>query len=170
MKTHRRPAAARKYTYSTQIGRVIHGWLRDRPVTQAERRWLDQACALALEHATFLHGEDAHESHGWTMALVGRAAEQIWAASPGAPTWAAMDVEAAIERWAEHGDERSPRSGPREQFLDTMAWSLAAFVTWLVDKGHLAHDDARALMARLDPYLLRAMRSVMPQTAAHAVN
>lgn len=161
MKTNRRSAAPRKYTYSTQIGRVIHGWLRDRPVTRAERPWLDQACALALEHAIFLHGEDAHEMHGWTMALVGRAAEQIWASAPGAPTWAAMDVEAAIERWAEHGDQ---------QFLDTMAWSLAAFVTWLVDRGLLAHDDARALMAWLDPYLLRAMRSVMPQTAAHAVN
>lgn len=161
MKTHRRPAAPRKYTYSTQIGRVIHGWLRDRPVVRAERRWLDQACALALEHAIFLHGEDAHESHGWTMALVGRAAEQIWASAPGSPTWAAMDVEAAIDRWAPHGDER---------LLDTMAWSLAAFVTWLVERGLLADDDARVLRRRMDPYLVLAMRSVAPQSAAHAVH
>lgn len=157
----RRSTAPQQHLYATQIGRVFHSWLRDRPVGRAERSWLDGAIALALEHAIFLHGPDAHESHAMTLAVVGRAAEQIWLLTDGAPRWAALDVEGAIDRWAPHGDAR---------FFDAVAWTLAAFVQWLADTAVLTADEVTPLDARLDPYLRAAMRSVVVGPIEHAVN
>jgi hypothetical protein len=162
-RTTRRPrrATPRQHVYTTQIGRVLHSWVRDAPVGRAERRWLDAACALGLEHAIELHGEDAHESHGMTVAVVGRAAEQIWTMTAGEPRWGALDVEAAITRWAPHGDA---------SFVDAVAWTLAAFVAWLGDRRILTPDELWTLEAQLDPLLEIALRSILMPPAEHAVN
>lgn len=157
----RRSTAPQQHVYSTQIGRVVHSWLRDRPVGRGERSWLDAALALALEHAIMLHGPDAHESHAMTLAVVGRTAEQIWLGTEGAPRWGALDVESAIDRWAPHGDAL---------FIDAVAWTLAAFVQWLGETAVLSTDEVEALDRRLDPYLRLAMRSIVVGPIEHAVN
>ena len=157
----RRSPIPHPHLYATQIGHVFHSWLRDRPVGRAERSWLDAALALALEHAILLHGPDAHESHAMTLAVVGRAAEQIWIRTDGAPRWAALDVEAAVDRWAPHGDAL---------FVDTVVWTLAAFVRWLADTAVLTADEVLPLDRQLDPYLHAAMRSIVVGPVEHAVN
>lgn len=157
----RRTNRPQQHLYAAQIGCVLHSWLRDRPVGRAERGWLDAALALALEHAILLHGPDAHESHATTLMVVGRAAEQIWTLTDGAPRWAALDVEAAIDRWAPHGDAR---------FVDAVAWTLAAFVQWLADAAILTADELQPLDRKLDPYLRVAMRSLVAGPIEHAVN
>jgi hypothetical protein len=127
------------------------GWARVDPATPEEQAWLTKAVALAIPFAQEV--SDDPGSQMIDFIVVARAAETLWAASPGSPHWRDLDVEAflaALER------NNMPTWLPRDNAIA----SLFAFVHFLVKYKHITADEARVLRSRLDPHapaLLLAM-------------
>jgi hypothetical protein len=164
MKNGHRRGGRKLHGFDVEIDGAIYGWARRTPVSgAAEQRWLEGVCRLVLEHSRFIHGEDM-DSQLTDLALVGRAAEEVWAAAPGAPTWLALDVEGYLARL----DEDFPG---RELLHDTAFWGLISFVTWLGRTGRISVEDAVAIQERFIPFAATALRSVLPASVqAHVLH
>ncbi|MBL8740156.1 MAG: hypothetical protein JNK04_03645 [Myxococcales bacterium] len=120
------------------------GWMRHDPVTPEEEVWLTQAVGLAIPFA-----REVSEDPGSQMIdfiVVNRAAEVLWAASPGSPHWRDLDVEAFLAALERHN---MPSWLPRDNAIG----SLFAFTHFLAKYGHITADEARVLRSRLDPYV-----------------
>jgi len=147
MKTRRREAHRRQAhpgLFITEIdGRQI-GWSRATPVAPEEQRWLDEACALALAASLEIHGEHA-DTQLIDIGVIGRAAEQVWSAMPGAPRWCLLDVDALLARLE--------REMPGGELRDNFVATLMTFVYWLANHRHISRQDHLALRARIEPYL-----------------
>jgi hypothetical protein len=124
-------------------GGLPFGWPRKTPVDAAEQRWLNEACTLAAASSREIHGPDAIGSLLLDVSIVGRAAEQLWSAMPGAPSWVLLDVDALVARF-----ERELRG-----LRDTAVVTVVAFVHWLRSHGHVSEADALVLIGRLQPHL-----------------
>lgn len=121
----------------------LAGWMRDEPVGPEERAWLEHAVALATEF-----GREVSDDVGSQMCdfiVIGRAAELLWAASPGSPRWRDLDVEAYLEAHERaHMFDWLPR--------DNVIASLFAFTSFLVKYKHITPSEALIMRSRLDPY------------------
>ena len=122
----------------------ISGWGRDRPVTPEEEAWLLKAAGLAIPFAREV--SDDPGSQMIDFIVVSRAAEVLWAASPGSPHWRDLDVEAFLAEMEKLG---MPTWLPRDNAIG----SLFAFVHFLAKYSLITADEARVLRSRLDPHM-----------------
>jgi hypothetical protein len=122
------------------VAGVTLGWSRTTPLGADERRWLERACALSFAATVEIHGAREERLRLHDVLIVGRAAEQLWQGTGGAPAWAQLDVEELLARL---DDELTT-------FADAAALTLTAFFTWMRVHGHLSAADHLTLQRRLD--------------------
>jgi len=130
------------------LGGLKFAWTREEPIEPTEQLWLEEACSLALACSRWIGASG--DSQVLDIAVVARAAEQLWAAMPGAPSWTLLDVDALVERL----DVVLPHN-TRE---DAMA-SLLAFIHWMRAAQLLSATDALTLLARCEPYIPELFRA-----------
>lgn len=126
-------------------------WTRETPLGADERRWLEEACALALACSLEVHGPDAVSSQLLDIVVIGRAAELLWSASPGAPSWLRLDVDALVERL----DCVLP-PGSRDCAMAT----LITFIHWMHARRYFSPADSMTLLARCEAYVPEAFRAM----------
>ncbi len=106
-----------------------------------ERAWLEHAIDLGIRFGIEL--SDDPDCQMLDFIFVSRAAETLWAASPGSPHWRDLDVEpllAVLDRM-HMGDLR-----------DNAIASLIAFTCFLSKHGYVTADEALVMKSRVDPY------------------
>ncbi len=129
---------------------VQFAWTRETPIEAAEQRWLEEACSLALAFSRCIGGSDMSDSRTLDIAVVARAAEQLWSAMPGAPSWGLLDVDALVDRL----DVVLP-----EQTRESAMATLIAFIHWMHANGHMPADESMTLLARCEPYIPEIFRA-----------
>lgn len=142
--------------FMTEVDGGFYTWGRETPVHPDEQRWLDEVCTDAHVCSIEVQGVDV-EAQLDDVSFVGRAAEQLWLASSGAPAWGALDVAAFVAL--------IERQQPSLR-ISAIA-SLWAFVEWRRRTGRLSADDYRVVMARFEPYLPELIRAAcgLPEAA-----
>jgi hypothetical protein len=128
--------------FSTTYEGIFHAWLRYEPLSAAERRWLEQAVELGIRYGREV--SDDLDCQGIDVAIVGRTAEALWAASPSSPHWRDLDPEAALAR--------VERMCGRE-WRDNAVASLMGFTHFLTNCGKLTAGEALVIRSRLDPFV-----------------
>lgn len=149
MKTRRRVRRGNRFhTFMTEVDGGFYTWGRTTPVGPDEQRWLDEVCTDAHACSIAVQGVDV-EAQLLDVSFIGRAAEQLWLASSGAPAWAALDVAAFVALV----ERRMPSLR-----LSAIA-TLWAFIEWMSRTGRLAEVDYRVVMARFEPYVPELFRA-----------
>jgi hypothetical protein len=122
------------------------GWARDTPVGPEERVWREHAVDLGIRFGIELSDDPGCQMLDFIF--VSRAAETLWAASPGSPHWRDLDVEAvlALLDRMHMGDLR-----------DNAIASLIAFTYFLSTHGYITANEALVMKSRLDPYAPQLM-------------
>lgn len=121
--------------------RGMFGWIRHAPMGPDERVWIEQAIELAIRFGAEL--SDDFECQMIDLVVVTRAAECLWATSPGSPHWRDLDVEeflSLLDR-VRLGDLR-----------DNAIASLIGLTHFLSKHGYITDNEALVLRSRLDPY------------------
>ncbi len=127
--------------FSVQCEDGVCGWVRDTPVGSDERVWLEHAVDLGIRF-----GLEVSDDPGCQMLdfiFVSRAAETLWAASPGSPHWRDLDVEALFEVL-----DRMHMG----ELRDNAIASLIAFTHFLSKHGYVTANEALVVRSRLDPH------------------
>jgi len=128
--------------FSASYDGELFGWLRDEPVDAPQQAWLEKAVGLGIEFSREVSGDHA-DSRLIDVIVIGRAAETLWAASPGSPHWRDLDVDvflSALER---------ARMG---RWRDSAIVTLIAFAHFLAKHGYVSGREALVLRSRLDPH------------------
>jgi hypothetical protein len=120
----------------------LHAWARDEPVGAEEQVWLENAVELGFHYAREV--SDEIELHGIDIAFVGRAAEALWAASPGSPHWRDLDADGVLPHI-----ERMCGAHWRANAVA----SLIGFSHFLARRGKLTEGEALVIRSRFNRFV-----------------